>query len=421
MKSYNCDLQLHGKFAAGVSKSMEIPVIAQQSKLKGLDVLVTADIFHKKWFEHVKENIVEETNGVFCDKNNNAHFIIGGEVEDNKRIHHLLYLPDLQSAVQLREKFFAFGNLDCSLCGRPKLRLSAEQIAKKVEEVGGIFGPAHSFTPYTGIYAFFDSAKEAYGQMGEKLLFIELGLSADTFFADKISENHKYVFLSSSDAHSPWPNRIGREFNRIKMNKPDYKSLVLALKNREEKMVELNVGLNPMEGKYHKTACNECFEQYSLEQAKQLNFKCIKCGSQIKRGVRDRIEMLADTKKETHPNFRPPYLHSLPLAEIIQLSTGAKNVNSQLVQSKWKDLVERFETEIKVLVDASIKEITEVDAQTAKKIDSFRKGFVHYIPGGGGKYGIPIICDNEQEFEKVKKELAEKEKSKKGQKTLQEF
>ncbi|MEK6941426.1 MAG: phosphotransferase, partial [archaeon] len=277
--------------------------------------------------------------------------------------------------------------------------------------------------PYTGLYAFYGSAKKAYGKMGGKLLFIELGLSADTDFADTISENHNYAFLSSSDAHSPWPNRIGREFNRIKMRKPDYKNLVKALSERDEKLIELNAGLNPMEGKYHKTACNNCFAQYQLSQAKTFSFRCIKCGAEIKRGVRDRIEMLADTKKGVHPKFRPPYLHLLPLAEIIQLAFGVKSPNAQKVQGKWKDFVERFGNEIRVLVDAPVQELAEVDAGVAKKIEAFRKGLVLYIPGGGGKYGTPIICETKDEMEKKQEEIERYASSDtvKGQKSLREF
>src|SRR3989344_4208323 len=241
MKEYNLDLQMHGLYAGGVSKNMTIPVMAEQSKLKGLNVLVTADILHKKWFEHVKKNLEEESNGVYRDLKADCNFIVGGEIEDNKRIHHLFYLPSLESAEELREKFLGKGNLDCILCGRPKLRVTAEEFAQKVDDVGGVFGPAHSFTPYTGIYAFYDSLKNAYGEMHSKLKFIELGLSADTNMADTIKENHSYAFLSSSDAHSPWPNRIGREFNRIKMEKPDFKNLKRAIEERDEKKIVLNV------------------------------------------------------------------------------------------------------------------------------------------------------------------------------------
>lgn len=423
MKEYNCDLQLHGLYAGGVSKQMLIPVMAEQSRFKGIEVLVCADALHKNWFEHLKQNIVETENNVLMDKNQQAYFIVGTEVEDKNRIHHLIYLPSLDSAQELREKFLPFGNLDCSMCGRPKLSLSAEQIAEKVHQTGGIVGPAHSFTPYTGIYAYFDSVKKAYGQMAENIHFIELGLSADTTLADTIAENHEYAFLSSSDAHSPWPNKLGREFNRVKMDKPTFSELKKALVERDEKLITLNAGLDPREGKYHATACNACYAQYSLEQAQSLSWKCIKCANQIKRGVRDRIKMLATKPPGSHPSFRPKYLHVIPLAEIIQIALDAKNVNSQAVQSLWKDFVEAFGTEIRTLVDASESELTEVHALTAKKIVAFRNGWASYIPGGGGKYGVPFIFDSEKEFLEKKDKLEEKagKQEMRGQKTLGEF
>ncbi len=411
MKEFTLDLQLHGKYAGGVSRNMEIPVMAEQSRLKGLDVLVTADILHRQWFTHVKNSLEEEGNGIYRDLKGNCNFIVGGEIEDNMRIHHLFYLPSLEGAQELREKILGTGKagvLDCAMCGRPKMRLTAEEFAELVHDTGGIFGPAHSFTPYTGIYAHFDSLKAAYGKMHEKLRFIELGLSADTEMADTMKENHGYSFLTSSDAHSPWPARIGREFNRIKMERPDFKSLKRALENRDagEKLITLNAGLNPREGKYHCTACNSCFAKYSIEQALQLKWKCLQCRGEIKRGVRDRIKMLADTQAGKHPGFRPPYMHMLPLAEIIQLALGTKGANTKSVQSKWTDFVERFGNEINVLIDANEGELAEVDRAVAGKITSFREGRVLYIPGGGGEYGRPIICGTQEELERKEKEMA---------------
>ncbi len=405
MKEYNLDLQLHGLYASGVSKNMTLPVMAEQSRLKGLDVLVTADILHKKWFEHVEKNLEEESNGVYRDLKAKCNFIIGGEIEDCNRIHHLFYLPSIESAEEMREKLLGRGNLDCIMCGRPKLRVSAEEFAQKVDECGGIFGPAHSFTPYTGAYAFHDSMKTLYGKMHEKLLFIELGLSADSNLADRIKENHSYSFLTSSDAHSPWPHRIGREFNRVKMDKPDFNSLKKALAEKSERLITLNAGLNPKEGKYHCTACNSCFAKYSLSQAEQLKWKCIKCRGEIKRGVRDRIAMLANLKEGSHPAFRPPYLHLLPLAEIIQQSVGAKGIETKAVQSRWIGIVEKFGNEICVLVDAKESELLEADKEVGENIIAFRKGLVLYIPGGGGEYGKPIICKSEEELENKKIEL----------------
>ena len=423
MKSFDCDLHFHGLYAGGVSKFMTIPVIAEQAKLKGLSVVSTADITHAKWFEHVKENLVEEENGVFSDKAGKTHFVVGTEVEDSKRVHHLIFLPDFSSAQTFREKVARFGVLDCVMCGRPKLRLSAETIAEIADGCGGIFGPAHSFTPYTGIYAHFDSLKQAYGQMHEKLSFIELGLSADSYFADLIQENHGYAFLTASDSHSPWPYRIGREFTRMKLKKPCFGEIKKALASRDEGLIELNVGLDPREGKYHATACNACFARFSAEDAKRFDWKCPKCRGQIKKGVKDRILELASFSQEIHPEFRPEYFHAIPLAEIVQLALGAKDVKAKEVQGLWLEMVERLGPETGILVDEPIVSISEINESVAKKVESFRNGWVHYIPGGGGNYGKPIICDSREEFETKKLELERQEKGfgMKGQKTLKEF
>ncbi|MDO8625805.1 MAG: phosphotransferase, partial [Candidatus Diapherotrites archaeon] len=161
MKSFDCDLQLHGKYASGVSKNLTIPLLASQAQKKGLEVLVTGDIQHREWLDHVKAELVEDMNGVYTDLDQRVHFIIGTEVEDQNRLHHLIYLPDLTRAEEFREAVKKHGVLDCSMCGRPKLRLSPAAIAQIVADLGGICGPAHAFTPYTGLFSKYDSVQEA--------------------------------------------------------------------------------------------------------------------------------------------------------------------------------------------------------------------------------------------------------------------
>ncbi len=423
MSEFNCDLHFHGPYSSGVSKHMLVPVIAEQSKLKGLDVCGTADLLQGTWFKHLKENILEKDNGVFQDKKEQVYFIPQVEVQCNKRIHHLVFLPDFAAAENLKESLKGKAVFDSWGCGRPVIRLGPEEIAEKVIDAGGIIGPAHAFTPYFSVYAFFDSVRKAYGSMGEKIHFLELGLSADTHYADMIAENREYQFLTCSDSHSPWPYRIGREFTRIEMKQPSFKELKKALEQKEEKRVTLNVGLDPREGKYHMTACNACYSRFSLEQARNLNWRCPKCRGSIKRGVRDRIEMLSDGKEE-HPDFRPPYMHSVPLAEIIQIALDVQSINATTVQSMWQDFVERFGTEINALVDAPLEELREVNPRVEQKINAFRQGWVHYIPGGGGNYGKPVICNSKEEFERKGRELLREERVGKdfaGQKTLGQF
>ncbi len=426
MKTFDCDLQLHGKFASGVSKNLTIPLLSQNAKLKGLELLSTADIQHKEWFDHVKAHIVETENGVYMDKHSTVHFLIGTEVEDHHRLHHLIYLPDLTRAQEFRDQIKGFGTLDCSLCGRPRLHLSANQIAQIVLDLGGILGPAHSFTPYTGLFSKFNSLHEAYGELVSEIPFLELGLSADTALADTIANNHAFAFLSSSDAHSAWPHRLGREFNRIQMKKPSFTEFKDALFERTEPRIILNAGLDPREGKYHATACNACFAQFGLREAEDLfHWKCPNCKTgQIKKGVRDRINELADTSIGTHPAFRPPYKHMLPLSEIIQQTLRVKNVLSKEVQTQWRSFVDQFENEIAVLLDIPDSELQAFNPAVAQNILAFRAGLVLYEPGGGGQYGTPIICQTQEEFERKKTELAQNQFQKNkftGQKTLNLF
>jgi uncharacterized protein (TIGR00375 family) len=189
------------------------------------------------------------------------------------------------------------------------------------------------------------------------------------------------------------------------MKRPCFKELEKALHEKEEKLVTLNAGLDPREGKYHRTACNACFAKYPIEKAVQLKWKC-SCGGAIKKGVRDRIlELSKGSMQETHPDFRPKYLHLLPLAEIIQFSVEAANPEAPKVQAIWKKFVDSFGNEINALVDAGEQELCRVDEKIAENIIAFRKGLVQYVPGGGGNYGKPIICKSKEEFERIGKEI----------------
>lgn len=67
-----------------------------------------------------------------------------------------------------------------------------------------------------------------------KIFAIELGLSADTYLADTISELEDKTFITNSDAHSL--PKIAREYNKMQVQDISFKEVVKALKmKREEK------------------------------------------------------------------------------------------------------------------------------------------------------------------------------------------
>ncbi len=200
--------------------------------------------------------------------------------------------------------------------GRPHLRLSGEEIAREVHEAGGLIGPAHAFTPWTSLYASFDLARDCYG--GERPDLLELGLSADSSYGAGISELRGIPFLTNSDAHSPSPAKIGREFNRMQVRALTVKAVLEAL---QEGGIAMNAGFFPEEGKYNRTACTRCYRQFTLAEAKDLLWRCPDDGGLLKKGVSDRAKELSDGPAEP----RPPYLHLIPLAEIIQRVLGTSS------------------------------------------------------------------------------------------------
>jgi uncharacterized protein (TIGR00375 family) len=389
----DCDFHIHGRYSGATSKNMTLENISVQGLLKGLHLIGTGDALHPGWLKEIKA-LDEHSDGIY--EKNKCKFIITTEVEDARRVHHLIFLPDVSAAHGLAESLKKHSK-DIASDGRPKLRLNAEELLDHVTEVEGFAGPSHAFVPWTSIYKEYDSIKDCYGKNAKRVRFLELGLSADTDMADRISELHDVQFLTNSDAHSPWPNRLGREFNRLSLKDITFLDIKKAIFGNG---IKLNVGLDPRLGKYHRTACIKCFTLYRFADAKRYNWKCQMCGGRMKKGVYDRVEELSTYKIPEHPKNRPDYVRIAPLANILSVALGVKNVYSDRVQDAWRHLVERFDTEIAVLIDVPIEDIkTEGGEKLASLIGAYRKGRFKIQEGGGGKYGEVLFSKkNSQNF-----------------------
>lgn len=188
----NADLHIHGRYSMATSKNMLPASMAPQAKLKGLDLLATGDALHQKWLNIIKESTEESSDGIFTLKESEydaevmseddlSKFVLTTEVEDIKRVHHLIIFPSYEAVINTRKKLK--GNMDSD--GRPRIRMNGKEIMEIAHENGCIIGPAHAFTPWTSIYKEYDSVKDCYGKMPD---FLELGLSADSDMADTIEE-----------------------------------------------------------------------------------------------------------------------------------------------------------------------------------------------------------------------------------------
>ena len=391
------DLHIHGKHSGGVSPEMEIPTIAEEAGKKGLDIVGTGDILNPKWLRHVKEE-TEEKEGYL--EHGDIKFLPTTEVEDEDRIHHLIIFPDPETVEEAYSDFRELSD-DIRREGRPRIQADGEKIVEIAKKHGALVGPCHAFTPYTAIYGKKDSLKECYGEQTDNLDFLELGLSADSQMASKISDHENLVFLSNSDAHSPWPHRLGREFNRAELSEESFRGLKKLLQGEEGK-IKLNVGLDPREGKYHCSACNSCHQKYSIEQAKKFDWKCQECSGTIKKGVNDRVNELSDKEAD----YPVDYLHLPPLAKIIQYTVDHSSPTTKTVQEKYKALNEEFGAEADILVEEEIEKLAEVDEEVAESIKKFREDEIVMIPGGGGGYGERILPENREQRQEIEEEKA---------------
>lgn len=379
----NADLHIHSRYSGATSEKMTIKTLSLEAPFKGIQMLATGDCLHNQWANEIKQcDCIDEGTFEF----NDTRFILSAEVEGLHRVHHLIYFPCFSSVCEFKEKVRKFSkNLDTD--GRPNIQLSGADIASFAKDVDALIGPAHIFTPYTGLYAHHQSVSDCYDDLADYVSFVELGLSADTNYADTISELQRFTFLTNSDCHSPHPVRLAREFNRFKVGDATFNEVKKAILRVGGNKPILNIGLPAEEGKYNESACSACYTHYDLEEAIRRRWKC-SCGKRIKKGVKDRVLEHATSDKPIHPNHRPAYLSLIPLSELITKAVNQHSPFTKTVHARWQELITVFGNEISVLVDANLDDIARVTTPSIiEYIQAFREKKITILAGGGGKYG----------------------------------
>ncbi len=259
--------------------------------------------------------------------------------------------------------------------------------------------PAHLWTPWFGAlgeYSGFDSIEEVYEDQAMRIHAYETGLSSDPPMNWRLSKLDKYTPIAGSDAHSL--AKMGREALVMALGKGAGFSDVTGMIKRKD--LKLTVEFYPEEGKYHFDGHRNCEVSLSPEKSKKYGNKCPKCGKKLTIGVMHRIDDLADMEKGFVPKGAVPYVHAIPLQEVIAHICG-KTQYSVYVKNTYSKILERFGTEFDVLMKADIDKIAEVDRKLAEGIRIIREDRAHVIPGYDGVFGIIDI------FNEVKKEKSD--------------
>ncbi len=411
------DLQIHSRFSRATSPSIDIANLEKYARIKGLNLLGTGDFTHPKWLAELKNELKEDGSGVLSSKSG-FHFVLQGEVsniytQDGKprRIHTVLLAKSFEIVEQINSALLKKGRLDYD--GRPIFGFSCIELAEMMKEIDDDIEiiPSHAWTPWYGIFGSmsgFDSVEECFKGQSKHIYAIETGLSSDPAMNWRLSKLDKYTLVSSSDAHSFWPWRLGRECNVFDIGLT-YNDLLQAIRKR--KGFAETIEFWPHEGKYHYSGhrlCNVCL---SPKEALKLNDICPKCRKKITVGVAERVEMLADRPEGFVPNNTVPFRNLIPLSEVIAGTIGEK-VESKKVWEEYYKLINAFGNEFEVLLNLDEKEIKKITSEKiAENLVRNRFQKIPFKPGYDGVYGVPVFDENRViEFKEKNQETKVKQK-----------
>ena len=397
--SYSADLHLHSSFARGTSKELRFETMARWAKIKGIDLLASADFTHPVWFQKTKQTLRETGDGLY--EYEGVKFILGtevscasGDVGSKRRVHLLIFAPSIETVERVNSALSPRGKLGSD--GRPSLHLSPRDLTLALIEIDPrcFVIPAHAWTPWFGVFGSksgFDSLEECFGDTADYVYAIETGLSSEPAMNGRVPELDNRSIVSFSDAHSL--PKMGRELT-VFAGDPSYDGLVEALR---EQRVDYTVEFFPEEGKYHYSGHRKCGVSFAPRDRDEIDVRCPECGRLLTLGVMQRVEELAkrppavtstdSTGLTSNGNGRPPFRMLVSLQQIVSesLSVGP---NTKTVLRQYSKLCEELGSELAVLTEAPVADIARVSGErVAEGVGRVRSGDISIEPGYDGQYG----------------------------------
>jgi uncharacterized protein (TIGR00375 family) len=402
------DLHIHGKYSRATSEQMSISEIAKYAKIKGLSLVGTGDFTHPTWLKEAKDALIPDgDSGLYKPTavDSSMRFMLQTEVctifnfkGESKKVHHVIFTPSFETAMQVNERLAKFGSLTSD--GRPILDATAPQLVEEVMAVSiqNMIFPAHAWTPWFSIFgAFsgFDTMEDCYQDMTKHIHALETGLSSDPPMNWRLSKLDRYTLLSNSDCHSFWPWRIGREANVFDLEKLTYSEVIDAIIANDPKRLKFTIETDPAYGKYHWTGHRNCKISLSTTEATKFGNICPVCRRKLTKGVEQRVEELADRPCDFKRDMVPTFKRLLPLSEIIAAVLGTDSPSTQAVWHNYNGLVDKFGDEYTVLMDTPLDALESVvDAPMAQAIIKVREGTAKVTPGYDGVYGQLALGDD---------------------------
>ena len=415
--TFYADLHVHSKYSRATSTNCDLEHLAVWGAKKGIGVVGTGDFTHPAWRQELNEKLVSAGPGLYrlrpdierelsrsipagCGASGGLpQFMLSVEIstiykKDGKtrKVHHLIYVPDLAKAEVVAARLGRMGNVSSD--GRPILGLDSRDLLEVTLEAGeGCYlVPAHIWTPWfsaLGARSGFDAIEDCYGDLSRHIFAVETGLSSDPAMNARVSKLDRYRLVSNSDAHSP--ERLGREVCVFETD-TDYWAMKAALESGEGYWGTLEA--NASTGKYYTDGHRACGIRVSPGESRAHGGKCPVCGQPLTMGVLHRVEDLADREHAGELESRSRNLVPLPeiLGEIQE--SGPKSVS---VLGEYERLLARAAPELILLNVTEPEELRRAGGTLFEEaILRMRRGEATCDPGYDGVYGkVRLFSDDE--------------------------
>ncbi len=439
---YFADLHVHSKYSRATSRQSDIRNLALWGALKGVSVLATGDFTHPAWRKEITENLEEDGTGLLrvrkeikwfeCpavkdSRIEDVRFMLNVEISSIykkdgvvRKIHNLIFMPDIESMNKFCRKLERLGNLESD--GRPIMGLDCRNLLELALEAStdSFLVPAHIWTPWfsmLGSKSGFNSVEECFGDLSDNIFALETGLSSDPDMNRLLSSLDSYTLISNSDTHSP--SRIGREVNvltgvpgyftirdSLKKGGPGYNiapsldsplSSVISRPGFDDRTDSFlgTIEFFPELGKYHWDGHRKCHARLDPSCSDSRKYPCPVCGKLPTVGVMNRVRELADRKAPRAVEKSGCFWKILPLADLIGLALKV-GPNTKRVNQVYMDIVSRVGPEITVLWCYDLadleKSVPPIVIQALKKV---RAHEVILEPGFDGEYGnLKLLKDD---------------------------
>src|SRR6266705_5119605 len=409
---FYADLHIHSKYSRACSRDCDLEHLAWWARRKGVTVVGSGDFTHPAWFEHLRDNLEPAEPGLFrlredldrevertlpASCHGPVRFMLSVEIstiykrdERTRKVHHLVYVPDLEAAERFNRRLGRIGNIASD--GRPILGLDSRDLLEITLESGpgSYLVPAHAFTPWFAVLVSksgFDAVDDCYVDLADHIFALETGLSSDPAMNWRVSSLDRFRLVSNSDAHSP--PMLGREACVFDTGM-DYFSIRRALETGDG--YGGTVEFFPEEGKYHLDGHRKCGVRLEPPETQRLKERCPECNKPLTVGVLSRVEVLADRPEGARPEGAAGFRCLVPLPEILGelLGVGAR---SKAVTQQWETLTERLGPELPILETLPLDEICRASASLplpllGEAIERLRRGEVVRDAGYDGEYGV---------------------------------